>query len=118
MIERFENLTAGVSQIYRSIQRIKKHRMTSMGLKGTHVMCIHYLNLHPEGLTATDLCNLCREDKAGISRSLSDLEAQGFIAYGTSQGQKKYRAKAQLTKEGRKYAVKVNELIGVMLRNP
>lgn len=111
MIERFEKLTTGIGQIYKSIQKIKKHEMNSMGLKGTHVMCIHYLNLHPDGLTAADLCSLTKEDKAGISRILSDLEKQGFLAYDLPQTGKKYRAKACLTSEGKEYAKKVTNLI-------
>lgn len=114
MIDRFEKLTAGVSQIYKNIQRIKKHRMNSIGLKGTHVMCIYYLNQYPNGLTASDLCDKCREDKAGISRILSDLEHNGYIIYeqtNTLNEKKKYRARAILTEKGRESASKVNELI-------
>lgn len=111
MFERFEKLTAGVSQIYKNIQKIKKTRMESLDLKGLHVMCIHYLSLNPDGLTATDLCGLCREDKAGISRSLSKLEQHDLIRYELADDQKKYRAKACLTKTGREYAERVNALI-------
>ena len=111
MLDRFENLTTGVARIYKNIQKIKKHKMGSLGLKGTHVMCIFYLNLNPGGLTAADLCTRCREDKAGISRILSDLEAQGFITYDLAENRKKYRAKASLTEEGKSYAGKVNDLI-------
>ncbi len=49
MIDRFEKLTAGVTCIYKSIQKIKRHRMDALGLKGTHVMCLHYLSEHPDG---------------------------------------------------------------------
>lgn len=111
MIHRFENLTTGISQIYKSIQRIKKHEMHSFGLKGTHVMCLYFLGSHPDGLTAADLCNLCKEDKAGISRIMSDLEERGFISYGHSQDKKRYRAKAYLTSIGKKQASKVKDLI-------
>lgn len=111
MIDRFEKLTTGVAQIYKSIQRIKKHEMSSLGLKGTHVMCIYYLDLNPEGLTAADLCRKCKEDKAGISRTLSDLEQLGFLSYQGAPDKKKYRAKALLTESGKNYAVKVHELI-------
>ena len=68
MIERFEKLTSGITQVYKSIQRIKKHRMDSLGLKGSHVMCIYYLSKNPEGLTAADLCS--------ISVSYTHLAAQ------------------------------------------
>lgn len=111
MLDRFEKLTTGVAQIYKSIQKIKKHKMGFLGLKGTHVMCIHYLNLNPEGLTAADLSSCCREDKAGISRILSDLESHGFITYDLAQTGKKYRARAHLTEEGRIYAQQVNDWI-------
>lgn len=114
MIERFENLTIGVTQIYKSIQKIKRFRMDSMGLKGTHVMCLYYLGSFPEGLTAADLCDKCKEDKAGISRSLSDLESMGLIVYDRSsdtKDTKKYRAKAILTDKGKVYYKKVSNQI-------
>ncbi|MCI8885623.1 MAG: MarR family transcriptional regulator [Dorea sp.] len=111
MIHRFEQLTTGVSQIYKNIQRIKKIEMRSLGLKGTHVMCLYFLYSHPDGLTAADLCNLCKEDKAGISRILSDLEEHGFIRYTHPQDKKKYRSKAVLTDSGKKQSRKVNRLI-------
>lgn len=110
MVDRFECLTTGVTRIYRSVQKIKRHRMGSMGLKGTHVMCIYFLKGNLDGLTAADLCRLCHEDKAGISRILSDLEAQGFICYDMPQG-RKYRARAALTEAGKEYAEKVCDLI-------
>lgn len=110
MIDRFEKLTIGIAQIYKSIQRIKKCQMSGIGLKGTHVMCIYYLSNHPEGLTASDLCDICKEDKAGISRILSELEQNGFICY-ESANDKKYRAKAVLTSEGRTCAALVNDMI-------
>lgn len=69
---RFEDLTAGVTQVYKNIQRIKKQRMNSLGLKGTQVMCIYYLSIHPEGMTAADLSRITVEDKASISRILAE----------------------------------------------
>ncbi len=114
MIDGFEKLTTGVTQIYKSIQKIKRDRMDSLGLKGTHVMCLYYLSEYPDGLTAADLCSKCKEDKAGISRILSDLERVGLIAYlsdNSSKDSKRYRAKAHLTEQGKKYAKKVTGLI-------
>lgn len=120
MVERFEKLTSGVTQIYKSVQKIKRCRMDSIGLKGTHVMCLHYLYAYPEGLTASALCDKCKEDKAGISRILSDLEKTGLITYiqgntvkkkNPAKDTKKYRAKATLTQKGKDYAKKVTNLI-------
>lgn len=111
MIERFEHLTSGITQIYKSIQKIKRCRMDSFGLKGTHVMSLYYLSVCPEGLTAADLCEKCNEDKAAVSRILSDLEKEGLIAYNHPKESKKYRAKAFLTSEGSIYAKKITNLI-------
>lgn len=111
MINRFEKLTIGVTQIYKDIQKIKKHKMNSLGLKGTHAMCLYYLDSNPAGCTAADLSGLCREDKGSISRILSDLERIGFIRYDAPPDAKRYRTKAQLTEDGRRHAAQVNEFI-------
>lgn len=100
MIQRFEKFITGITRIYKSIQKIKKHKMSALGLKGTHAMCLHYLNRHPDGLTAARLCRLCSEDKSGISRILADLEQKKLIRYELEDNRKKYRAKAVLTKDG------------------
>ena len=106
MLERFEDLTAGVTQVYKNIQRIKKQRMNSLGLKGTQVMCIYYLSIHPEGMTAADLSRITVEDKASISRILAELEEEGYITYETEPGRKYL-----LTEKGRETAVKIQQLI-------
>lgn len=110
LIQRFDRLSTSVARIYKDIQRIKKQRMHTLGLKSTHVMCLYQLNYHPSGLTAADLCRLCKEDKAGISRILADLEARDFICYESGDG-KKYRAKAVLTEAGKDTAAKVDRMI-------
>lgn len=115
MIDRFEKLTSGISRIYKSIQKIKKHEMQALGLKGPHVMPMYFLMIHPEGLTPADLCVLCNEDKAGISRILSDLEQNELISYElsdeTSGDKKRYRSKAFLTENGWFHANTVKDLI-------
>lgn len=111
MKNRFEDFTTNIAQIYKSIQKIKKHHMQSLGLKSTYVMCLHHLAQTPEGITAADLCRLCKENKAGISRILSDMAQEGFIRYANENDGKKYRAKALLTDTGRKYALEINRRI-------
>ena len=108
MIHRFERLSAGVTQIYKNIQKLKKHYM---GPQGTQVMCLYYLSRNPQGLTAAELCTFCEADKAGISRILSQLEKQQVIFYAHPEGKKRYRAKAVLSESGKKYAERVLHLI-------
>ena len=101
MIQRFEKLVTGITRIYKSIQKIKKNQMNILGLKGTHVMCLHFLSRYPEGLTATRLSQLCNEDKAGISRILADLEQKRLIRYSGQESKKKYQSNADRNRKER-----------------
>lgn len=107
MIQRFQEFVTGITVCYKYIQRIKTMEMTEFGLKGTHVMCLFFLHHHPEGLTAAQLCQLCAEDKAAISRTLATLQKEGYLA----AGPKKYRAQLQLTEKGLALAQQVDGLI-------
>ena len=107
----FERLTSGVTSIYKSIQKIKRLHMDNIGLKGAHVMCIYYLYANPEGLTGADLCHKCKEDKAAVSRILSDLENLQMIYYQNAGDGRKYRARAILTEKGKSCGYKINILI-------
>ena len=108
MIQRFDAFVSGITSCYKYIQRIKSMEMTEFGLKGTHVMCLYYLRQNPTGLTASQLCGLCAEDKAAISRTVSELRSQGYI---TSLSQKAYRAMLTLTNAGQELARKFDNLI-------
>ena len=108
MIQRFDAFVSGITSCYKYIQRIKSMEMTEFGLKGTHVMCLYYLRQNPAGLTASQLCGLCAEDKAAISRTVSELRSQGYI---TSLSQKAYRAMLTLTSAGQEIARKFDNLI-------
>ena len=108
MNQRFQNFLTGITACYKYIQRIKNAEMTEFGLKGTHVACIFYLNHHPEGLTSSQLCNLCAEDKASISRTVADLRQRGFLESGA---EKAYRTPLRLTPEGRQVALQMEPII-------
>ena len=108
MLNRFGAFVTGITACYKYIQRIKTMEMTEFGLKGTHVMCLFYLHHNARGLTAAQLCQLCDEDKAAISRTLSELESKGYLQ--TRSG-KKYRAEITLTLEGIALAEKMDTLI-------
>lgn len=113
MIDRFGRFTTDMSSIYKNIQKIKRIEMEKIGLKGTHVACINLINEAPDGLTAAQICQLAKEDKAGISRALSELIEMGYIEYleDESGDKRKYRAKAVLTVKGKEYAARVKDMI-------
>ena len=73
MENRFETFTVLVNRISRNIRRIKNQEMAEYDLRSAHISCLYYLYANP-GLTATDLCERCEEDKATISRALEYLE--------------------------------------------
>ena len=108
MNQRFDAFVSGITACYKYIQRIKAMEMTEFGLKGTHVMCLYYLRQNPAGLTAAQLCGLCAEDKAAISRTVSELRKQGYI---TTLSEKAYRAMLTLTAAGQELARKFDHLI-------
>ena len=107
MLQRFESFVTGITVCYKYIQKIKSMEMTEFGLKGAHVMCLFFLHHNPEGLTAAQLCQLCAEDKAAISRTIGFLQEQGYI----DVGEKKYRAQLHLTDSGLEVARRVDSLI-------
>ena len=108
MLKRFQSFVSGITICYKYIQRIKSVEMTEFGLKGTHVMCLYFLRQNPEGLTAAQLCQLCMEDKAAISRTLAVLNEKEYIS---TEG-KKYRASIRLTEKGIDVTDKIELLIG------
>ena len=108
MIQRFDAFVSGITSCYKYIQRIKSMEMTEFGLKGTHVMCLYYLRQNPTCLTASQLCGLCAEDKAAISRTVSELKTRGYI---TTLSEKAYRAMLTLTGAGQEVARKFDKLI-------
>ena len=107
MLQRFEAFVTGITVCYKYIQRIKSMEMTELGLKGTHAMCLFFLHHNPQGLTAAQLCQLCAEDKAAISRTLVVLQQKGYIR----TGEKKYRFPLRLTEEGTQAARQLDEQI-------
>lgn len=108
MIHRFQEFLTGITVCYKYIQRIKNMEMTEFGLKGIHVSCLFYLHINPDGLTAAQLCSLCAEDKATISRIVADLRAKGYILSG---GEKNYRAPLTLSESGHEVAKKMEPAI-------
>ena len=99
MKERFEIFLTAIGQINRSLQKLKSMEMADFGLKGTHVMCLYQLQQHKDGLTSAQLAQLCDEDKAAISRSVSELREKGLVCQ-PDQEEKRYRKRILLTDQG------------------
>ena len=113
MKERFQTFTALIAKISRNIKKIKNQEMAEYGLRSVHVTCLYYL-YSAESLTATELCELCEEDKATISRGLEFLEAEGYIAC-ESKLAKRYKSPLLLTARGKEVGKKIADKINLVL---
>lgn len=115
MEERFETFTSLINKISRSIKKIKNQEMAEWGLRGVQVSCLYYLYCH-EGLTATELCERCEEDKATISRALEHLGEEGYITC-PSPTAKRYKRALTLTEKGRRVGEQIyGKVSGVLDR--
>lgn len=109
MEKRFQNFTVLITKINRCIHKIKAEEMSAFGLKSPHVSCLYYLfKFGP--LTAKELCDVCAEDKAAISRSIDFLEKNGYIIC-NDNAKKRYRSDLQLTEVGRDIGQRVSQKI-------
>lgn len=113
MTERFETFTMLMAKINRSIRRIKLREMAEHRLGSVHTSCLYYLSRDP-GLTATDLCELCQEDKATISRALGWLENEGYILSRDSGG-KRYKSPIALSEMGMSVGREIEDKIDMVL---
>lgn len=113
MQERFETFTVLINRISRSIRRIKNQEMAEYNLRSAHISCLYYLYLSG-GLTATELCERCEEDKATISRALDYLESSGYLTCESSHA-KRYKSPLRLTEKGvevgQKIAYKIDRVL-------
>ena len=98
MNKRFETFTVLIANISRSIRKIKTEEMAEFELKSHHVSCIYYL-YKLKKLTSKELCDICTEDKANVSRSLNFLEDSGYLMP-SSKSNKRYQCSFELTEKG------------------
>ncbi len=99
MEERYQLFTTLITKCARAIKKIKSSEMSEFNLKGLHVSCLYYVYANKKSLTATELCEICDEDKANISRAIDMLEEDGFVVC-NSKTQKKYNCPISLTEKG------------------
>lgn len=110
----FHTFTVEIVEIGRSINRIKTEEMKEFGLKGLHVSCLYYIYTHHEGITLKDLCELCGEDKASVSRSLTSLKKDGYVVNENEEG-KHYKYLLKLTEKGEAIGARTKEKIDRVL---
>lgn len=113
MEERFQLFTVLIAGISRSIYRIKTEEMSEFELRSSHVSCLYYLYKRGS-LTAREICDLCAEDKANISRAVKLLEEKGYVVCDSSGG-KRYQSPLSLTESGKEIGKNIVEKIDRVL---
>ncbi len=103
MIERFEQFSYEIFSIYRHIMKIEREEMEKYGLKGSYTTYLAVMYRFPEGITSVRLAELCDRDKAGISRTVTEMEQKGLVER-KNQRDNFYRANLVLTDEGKRAA--------------
>ncbi len=111
-MERFRLFTVLVAKAGRYVRKLKTEEMNDFQLKSVHVSCIYYLYTRGE-MTASELCALCYEDKANISRSIDYLESNGYI-FAPNRG-KRYKTPLSLTEKGKEVGVGIRRKIDDIL---
>lgn len=115
MEERFQTFTGLIADINRCIHKIKSVEMAEFDLRSSHVSCLYYL-YKMRSLTAKELCEICREDKANVSRSIKYLEANGYLVC-NSRTPKRYQSPIELTELGRSVGARITEKIDHILNH-
>ena len=115
MKDRFKAFTILICSISRCIRKIKSQEMSDFGLKSAHVSILYYL-YKEDGLTAKELCDVCEEDKAAVSRSIVALEKDGYLVC-ESKTEKRYKSPLKLTPKGREIGRQIVEKIDRILKD-
>lgn len=112
MVDRFEQFSFAISEISRHWHKLAGDEMGKYGLKGQHSVYILAMYRYPEGVTATQLCELCGRDKSDVSRMMGIMEEKGLVK---KEGihQNLYRGVFRLTDEGKTAAEHVRKRASV-----
>ncbi len=84
--------------------------MTGLNLKSFYVSCLYYLYANGKPMTATELCEVCDEDKSYVSKSIDLLEKEGYVVC-DSKTKKRYNCPISLTEKGNLIAKEVAKKI-------
>lgn len=113
MKKRFETFTVLVHRIARNIRKIENREMAEYDLRSAHISCLYYL-YSTRGITLTELCDRCEEDKATVSRAVDYLEKNGYLV-SDEKNVKRYKYPLILTEKGQEIGNKILEKVDRVL---
>lgn len=115
MVERFTRFSLAISEIDRCWHELAAEAMAKYGLNSAHAVYLNTLYDFSDGITAARLRELCRKNKADVSRMVSILDKKGLLQK-KEVGRNGYRAKLLLTQEGKQAAEYVRSLAAMVVR--
>ena len=115
MVERFTRFSLAISEIDRCWHKLAAEAMAKYGLNSAHAVYLNTLYDFSDGITAARLRELCRKNKADVSRMVSILDKKGLLQK-KEVGKNGYRAKLLLTQEGKQAAEYVRSLAAMVVR--
>lgn len=103
MVDRFEQFSFAILEISKYWHKLTTDEMKKYDLRGTHSIYLLAMSKYPDGITASQLCELCGRDKSDVSRMMSILEEKGLL---TKEGiyQNLYNGVFKLTEAGKEAA--------------
>ena len=113
MLNRYEKFSTYIAGAYRYVQKLEREEMEKYGLKGAYAQYLHAMRRSPEGVTSSQLCDICDKDKAAVSRAVAEMEEKGLIF---RDGKNPYRALLKLTETGKNAADFVCERAEIAVR--
>lgn len=109
---RFEEFTRLISNVYKSIQRIKTDEIERFGLKGVHVAWVYRLSQCPEGLCPAALAKSSGMNRSLISRERDLLLREGFVMEpAEGDGKRRYNHPLLLTEKGQELAAEIARVV-------
>ena len=109
MLNRFAKFSLSISEIDRCWHKLAAEEMAKYDLNSPHAVYLNTLyDAGEEGITAAQLAELCRKNKADVSRMVAILEKKALVQK-VAVGENLYRAKLVLTQEGKQAAEHVRQ---------
>ena len=99
--ERFLPFILSIDRISKNIKRIKDIFMEQYQLRSAHVICLFNLVKYPEGLSLTEIADVCGVDKAFVSRVTDELSKKEYISRDKNSRGSIYKSKFVLTEQGK-----------------
>ena len=112
--ENFERFAQMLSSASKSIFRLKSKCMSKYGLSSTHTLCLRALYENTEGLTKSEISEICEIDKAQTTRIMSELVDNKYVVSDTTG--KAYNRKFALTELGVKITEEINETVAEIVK--